>query len=102
MEEMIKLTNGKKTIIRSKIQYEANVAHFKMRGFTPLDEVKKEIKKATIKDISDKVVQLKTKKKKNEEKEMKNLKKYWKIVKDNPKVTMGVIIVIAVIISWVS
>jgi hypothetical protein len=37
----IKLTNGKKTIIRSKIQYEANVAHFKMRGFTPLDEVKK-------------------------------------------------------------
>ena len=53
---MIKLTNGKKTIIRSKIQYEANVAHFKMRGFTPLDEVKKEIKKATIKYISDKVV----------------------------------------------
>ena len=28
---------------------------------------------------------------------MKNLKKYWKIVKDNPKVTMGVIIFIAVI-----
>ncbi len=64
MEEMIKLTNGKKTIIRSKIQYEANVAHFKMRGFTPLDEVKKEIKKATLKDIADKVVQLKPKKKK--------------------------------------
>jgi len=97
----IKLTNGKKTIIRSKIQYEANVAHFKMRGFTPLDEVKKEIKKATVKDITDKVVQLKPKKK-NKEKEMKNLKKYWKIAKDNPKVTMGVIIVIAVIISWVS
>ena len=33
---------------------------------------------------------------------MKNLKKYWKIAKDNPKVNMGVIIVIAVIISWVS
>ena len=59
----IKLTNGKKTIIRSKIQYEANVQHFKMRGFTPLDEVKKEIKKATVKDITDKVVQLKPKKK---------------------------------------
>ena len=100
MEEMIKLTNGKKTIIRSKIQYEANIAHFKMRGFTPLDEVKNEIKKATVKDITDKVVQLKPKKK-NKEKEMKNLKKYWKIAKDNPKVTMGVIIVIAVIISWV-
>ena len=61
----IRLTNGKKTIIRSKIQYEANVAHFKMRGFTPLDEVKKEIKKATVKDIASKVVQLKPKRKKN-------------------------------------
>ena len=59
----IKLTNGKKTIIRSKIQYEANIEHFKMRGFTPLDEVKKEIKKATVKNITDKVVQLKPKKK---------------------------------------
>ena len=70
MEEMIKLTNGKKTIIRSKIQYEANIPHFKMRGFTPLDEVKKEIKKATVKDITDKVVQLKPKK--------KTRKKKWK------------------------
>mgnify|MGYP003124850146 CR=1 FL=1 len=69
MEEMIKLTNGKKTIIRSKIQYEANVAHFKMRGFTPLDEVKKEIKKATSKDIADKVVQLKRKKKRGRKNE---------------------------------
>tara|TARA_B100000214_G_scaffold374300_1_gene356630 strand:- start:1548 stop:1649 length:102 start_codon:yes stop_codon:yes gene_type:complete len=33
---------------------------------------------------------------------MKNYKKYWKIVKDNPKVAMGVIIVLAIIISWVS
>ena len=57
------IDSGKKTIIRSKIQYEANIAHFKMRGFTPLDEVKKEIKKATVKDITDKVVQLKPKKK---------------------------------------
>lgn len=67
----IKLTNGKKTIIRSKIQYEANIAHFKMRGFTPLDEVKKEIKKATVKDISDKVVTLKPKRKKNVKKTKK-------------------------------
>jgi hypothetical protein len=64
----IKLTNGKKTIIRSKIQYESNVEHFKMRGFVPFDEVKKEIKKATVKDISDKVVQLKPKKKKTRKK----------------------------------
>ena len=53
----------KKTIFRSKIQYEANVKHFKMRGFVPVDAVKKEIKKATVKDITDKVVQLKPKKK---------------------------------------
>ena len=71
MEEMIKLTNGKKTIIRSKIQYEANVKHFKMRGFVPFDEVKKEIKKATVKDISDNVVKLKPKRKKNVKKTKK-------------------------------
>lgn len=65
---MIKLINGKKTIIRSKIQYEANVKHFEMRGFVPFDEVKKEIKKATVKDISDKVVQLKPKKRKTRKK----------------------------------
>tara|TARA_E500000081_G_scaffold52501_1_gene55471 strand:+ start:917 stop:1138 length:222 start_codon:yes stop_codon:yes gene_type:complete len=71
MEEMIKLTNGKKTIVRSKIQFEANVKHFEMRGFVPLDEVKKEIKKATLKDITDKVVQLKPKRKKNVKKTKK-------------------------------
>ena len=59
----IRLTNGKKTITRAKDQYEANIKHFKSRGFTPVDEVKKEIKKATVKDISDKVVKLKPKKK---------------------------------------
>jgi len=67
----IKLTNGIKTIIRPKDQYEANLLHFKMRGFTPVDEVKKEIKKATVKDISDKVVELKPKRKKNVKKNKK-------------------------------
>ena len=71
MEEMIQLTNGKKTIIRSKIQFEANIQHFKMRGYVPLDDVKKEIKKATLKDITDKVVQLKPKRKKNVKKTKK-------------------------------
>jgi len=33
---------------------------------------------------------------------MKDLKKYWKIAKDNKKVVMGVIILLAIIISWVS
>jgi hypothetical protein len=65
---MVKLTNGTKTIERSKIQYESNIKHFEMRGFVPLDEVKKEIKKATIKDISDKVVELKPKKRKTRKK----------------------------------
>ena len=64
----IKLTNGTKTITRPKDQYEANLNHFKMRGYVPLDDVKKEIKKATIKDISDKVVELKTKKRKTRKK----------------------------------
>lgn len=64
----IKLTNGKKTITRSKEQYEANIKTFQMRGFAPVDEVKKEIKKATVKDISDKVVEFKPKKKKTRKK----------------------------------
>ena len=64
----IKLTNGKKTITRSKEQYEANINHFTKRGFAPLNNVKKEIKKATVKDISDKVVELKTKKRKTRKK----------------------------------
>ena len=59
----IKLTNGKKTITRPKEQYEANLTHFKMRGYAPVGEVKKEIKKTKISDIVDKVVQLKPKKK---------------------------------------
>ena len=40
---MIELTNGKKTISRSKIQYEANVKHFEMRGFKPVENNLKEI-----------------------------------------------------------
>jgi hypothetical protein len=64
----IRLTNGKKTITRAKDQYEANIEHFKLRGYVPLAEVKKEIKKATVKDISDKVVELKPKKKKTKKK----------------------------------
>ena len=67
----IRLTNGKKTITRAKDQYEANIKHFKMRGFVPVGEVKKEIKKATVKDISDNVVKLKTKRKKNAKKTKK-------------------------------
>ena len=72
MEQMIKLTNGKKTIIRSKIQYEANIKHFGMRGFVPFDEVK-EVKEV-VQLSEDKtfenetVVQLKPKKKKAKKK----------------------------------
>ena len=60
----IKLTNGRKIIIKYKKYYEQNLAHFERNGFFPVDSVKKEIKKATIKDITDKVVQLKPKRKK--------------------------------------
>ena len=67
----IKLTNGRKIIIKDKKYNEANLAHFERNGFFPVDNVKKEIKKATIKDITDKVVQLKPKKKKNAKKTKK-------------------------------
>ena len=59
----IKLTNGKKIITKDKKYYEANVGFYKRNGFVPVNEVKKEIKKATVKNISDKVVQIKPKKK---------------------------------------
>ena len=59
----IKLTNGRKVIIKNKKYYEANIGFYQRNGFTPVDEVKKEIKKATVKDISDKVVEMKPKKK---------------------------------------
>ena len=58
----IKLTNAKKTIIRSKIQYEANLNHFNARGFKPLKEIKQ---------TTDKVVELKTKKRKHAKKTKK-------------------------------
>ena len=32
---------------------------------------------------------------------MKEIKKYWKMAKDNPKVTAGVIVAIVIIISLV-
>ena len=62
----IKLTNGRKIITKEKKYYEANLAHFTRNGFVPVKE--KEIKKATTKDISDKVVQLKPRKKKTRKK----------------------------------
>jgi len=68
----IKLTNGKKIITKDKKYYEANVGFYKRNGFVPVNEVKKEIKKATVKDISDNVVKLKTKKKKTRKKKWSN------------------------------
>ena len=67
----IELTNGKKIIVRSKQQYEANIESFKRRGFVPVSEIKKEVKKSKLSDIVDKVVQLKPKKKKNVKKTKK-------------------------------
>ena len=67
----IKLTNGRKIITKDKKYYEANIGFYKRNGFAPVDEVKKQIKKATVKDISDNVVKLKTKRKKNVKKNKK-------------------------------
>ena len=41
---LVKLTNGKKTIERSKMQYEANIKHFAMRGFKLVSYKVKEVK----------------------------------------------------------
>ncbi len=60
----IELTNGKKIIKRRKEQYEANINHYTMRGFKP---VQKEIKKTT-----DKVVELKPKRKHAKKTKKKN------------------------------
>jgi hypothetical protein len=49
---MVKLTNGTKTIERSKIQYEANLKHFAMRGFKLVSDKVKEVKKANDKVIA--------------------------------------------------
>ena len=67
----IKLTNGKKIITKDKKYYEANIGFYKRNGFVPVNEVKKQIKKATVKDISDNVVKLKPKRKKNVKKTKK-------------------------------
>ncbi len=52
----IKLTNGKKTIVKPKKYYEANIGFYQRNGFAPVDEAKKQIKKATTKNIADKVM----------------------------------------------
>jgi len=54
----IQLTNGKKTITRSKEQYEANIKTFEMRGFKLVSDKVKEKK-----DNDKVVVKLKPKKK---------------------------------------
>ena len=63
---LIKLTNGKKIITRTKEQYEANIKTFELRGFKPVQNNLKENIKEVDKTYENetKVVQLKPKKKK--------------------------------------
>ena len=56
---LVKLTNGKKIIERSKLQYEANIKHFTMRGFKLVSDQVKETK-----SNNENIVKLKPKKKK--------------------------------------
>ena len=65
----IKLTNGRKIIIKEKKYYEANINHFERNGFFPVGQEKKQTKKTV--ETTDKVVQLKPKKKKNVKKTKK-------------------------------
>ena len=67
----IKLTNGKKIIVKPKKYYEANIGFYERNGFAPVDEAKKQIKKATTKVIADKVVKQKPKRRKNVKKTKK-------------------------------
>jgi len=67
----IKLTNGKKIIVKPKKYYEANIGFYERNGFAPVDEAKKQIKKATKKVIADKVVKQKPKRRKNVKKTKK-------------------------------
>ena len=62
----VKLTNGKKIITRSKVQYEANIKNFEMRGFKLVSDKVKEVKKVNDKviDKEKNVVKLKHRKKK--------------------------------------
>ena len=41
--ETVKLTNGKKTIVRTKEQYESNKSKFEQRGFKVQSNVKEKI-----------------------------------------------------------
>ena len=56
--QLVKLTNGKKIITRSKEQYEANIKHFAMRGFKLVSDKVKEVKRD-----AENIVKLKPKKK---------------------------------------
>ena len=47
----IKLTNGRKVIIKDKKYYEANLDFYKRNGFVPLKDKKKEVIKETVKVI---------------------------------------------------
>ncbi len=58
--ETVKLTNGKKTIVRTKEQYESNKSKFAQRGFKVQSNIKEKI-----------VEVLKPKKKKNVKKTKK-------------------------------
>ena len=52
----IKLTNGKKTITRTKEQYEANIKHYALRGFKLVSDKVKEVQE------DKKIIKLKPKK----------------------------------------
>ena len=58
----VKLTNGKKIIERSKLQYEANIKHFAMRGFKLVSDKVEEVKEE-VKSDAENIVKLKPKKK---------------------------------------
>ena len=67
-EKMITLTRNNKTITRSQLDYETNKVMYDFRGFKPVQDVVKEVKKVKQEIIEEvKPKKRNTRKKKNEQ-----------------------------------
>jgi hypothetical protein len=67
-EKMITLTRNNKTITRSQLDYETNKVMYDFRGFKPVQDVVKEVKKVKQEIIEEvKPKKRKTRKKKDEQ-----------------------------------
>ena len=94
----MKLTNGKKIIERKEEDYQKNINIWNLRGWKPVNDNVKKVEETF--ENETKVVPIKSKKKKDE-KEMNNIKKYIKLAKRNPRISLSVAVIVIIILSWV-